>query len=128
MRVRVRVRRKPVLETQPTSKIFYCRSYPESISLNSASIFVNNPPSVLFIPCMSNAFEPFSFCIRSYKIKIVVSSGMIILGPRLGRYEKGNEKYFRPSNYTNLVLGTFFLWWGWLGFNGGAGGVMSGCK
>ena len=54
------------------------------------------------------------------------SVGAIALGPRLGRFEKGNEKYFRPSNYTSLVLGTFMLWWGWLGFNGGAQMVMSG--
>ena len=52
--------------------------------------------------------------------------GAIALGPRLGRFKKGNEKYFRPSNYTSLVLGTFMLWWGWLGFNGGAQMVMSG--
>jgi len=53
-------------------------------------------------------------------------AGMLVLGPRLGRFKPGNEKYFRPSSYTSLVLGTFFLWWGWLGFNGGASFIISG--
>jgi len=53
-------------------------------------------------------------------------AGAVVLGPRLGRFKEGNEKYFRPSNYTSLVLGTFFLWWGWIGFNCGAQMVITG--
>ena len=54
--------------------------------------------------------------------------GMLVLGPRLGRFEKGNEKLFAMGNPSNVVLGTFMLWWGWIGFNSGAQMVISGGK
>lgn len=39
------------------------------------------------------------------------------LGPRRGY---GTEKLlFKPHNVSHIVLGTAFLWFGWLGFNGG---------
>ncbi|KAH7713366.1 AMT-3 protein [Aphelenchoides avenae] len=42
----------------------------------------------------------------------------IYLGPRQGRFEANNTSTM--SNPTNALLGTFMLWWGWLGFNTGS--------
>lgn len=49
----------------------------------------------------------------------------IYLKPRVGRFgEKGGHSM---SNPTNALLGTFMLWWGWLGFNtGSAYGIANG--
>jgi len=43
----------------------------------------------------------------------------LMLGPRTGRYDKGSEAP-QPGSGINVVLGTFMLWWGWLGFNCGS--------
>lgn len=37
------------------------------------------------------------------------------IGPR-----RGGEVLFKPHNVSHIVLGTVFLWVGWLGFNGGS--------
>ena len=48
-------------------------------------------------------------------------AGAIILGPRLGKYGKdGRVNPFPGSNLTLATLGTFILWMGWFGFNGGS--------
>ena len=54
----------------------------------------------------------------------------LLLKPRHGKYKKsmGNKKHYRMSSPTNVVLGTFFLWWGWIGFNCGSTLGMSGGK
>ena len=49
----------------------------------------------------------------------------IMLGPRLGRYDNSVEQG-KPSSLTNVMLGTFMLWWGWLGFNCGSTFGISG--
>jgi Amt family ammonium transporter len=46
--------------------------------------------------------------------------GAIILGPRLGRYKDGKVTPFPGSNLALATLGTFILWMGWFGFNGGS--------
>lgn len=46
--------------------------------------------------------------------------GAIILGPRLGRYKNGRVTPFPGSNLALATLGTFILWLGWFGFNGGS--------
>lgn len=43
----------------------------------------------------------------------------IMLGPRLGRYDNGNEALPLGSP-VNAVMGLFVLWWGWLAFNSGS--------
>jgi hypothetical protein len=51
----------------------------------------------------------------------VVSSALasaMMLGPRLGRYDMGNEPLPLGSP-VNAVMGLFVLWWGWLAFNSG---------
>ena len=48
-------------------------------------------------------------------------TGAIILGPRIGKYTKEGKTVPIPgSNLTLATLGTFILWLGWFGFNGGS--------
>jgi Amt family ammonium transporter len=48
-------------------------------------------------------------------------AGIIVLGPRLGRYSKQGETREIPGHNLPLVaLGGFILWMGWFGFNGGS--------
>jgi ammonium transporter, Amt family len=51
-------------------------------------------------------------------------AGVMILGPRLGRFsptgEPVNMAPFAPSSIPLVALGTFILWMGWFGFNGGS--------
>ncbi len=48
-------------------------------------------------------------------------TGAIILGPRLGKYgSDGNVNPIQGSNLALATLGTFILWLGWFGFNGGS--------
>ncbi|GKY88802.1 ammonium transporter [Sinisalibacter aestuarii] len=48
-------------------------------------------------------------------------AGAIVLGPRIGKYGKdGKVNAFPGSNLTLATLGTFILWLGWFGFNGGS--------
>ena len=54
-----------------------------------------------------------------------VASAM--LGPRHKRYGPNKLNYYMASP-TNVVLGTFFLWWGWIGFNCGSTFGMSNGK
>jgi len=47
-------------------------------------------------------------------------SGVILLGPRKGRYTSKGAKAMPGANMPLVALGTFILWMGWLGFNGGS--------
>ncbi|MDG2354969.1 MAG: ammonium transporter [Paracoccaceae bacterium] len=48
-------------------------------------------------------------------------AGAITLGPRLGKYkENGTITPMPGSNMPLATLGTFILWLGWFGFNGGS--------
>lgn len=48
-------------------------------------------------------------------------AGVLILGARRGKYGKnGKVKPIPGSNLTLATLGTFILWMGWFGFNGGS--------
>ena len=49
-------------------------------------------------------------------------SGLVatmMLKPRSGRFDK-NAPPKQMASPTNVLLGTFMLWWGWLGFNCGS--------
>ena len=46
--------------------------------------------------------------------------GALILGPRIGKYKDGRTVPIPGSNLTLATLGTFILWMGWFGFNGGS--------
>jgi len=48
-------------------------------------------------------------------------AGVLVLGPRKGKYDKkGNSKPMLGANLPLATLGTFILWMGWFGFNGGS--------
>ena len=47
-------------------------------------------------------------------------AGALILGPRLGKYKEGRTVPMPGANLPLATLGTFILWLGWFGFNGGS--------
>ncbi|GGY52038.1 ammonium transporter family protein [Parvularcula lutaonensis] len=48
-------------------------------------------------------------------------AGVLLLGPRTGKYGPNGEVVAMPgSNLPLATLGTFILWFGWFGFNGGS--------
>ncbi len=47
-------------------------------------------------------------------------AGALVLGPRLGKYKDGKVNPMLGSNLALATLGTFILWLGWFGFNGGS--------
>lgn len=47
-------------------------------------------------------------------------AGAIVLGAREGKYEGGRVHPFPGSSLPLATLGTFILWLGWFGFNGGS--------
>ena len=47
-------------------------------------------------------------------------AGAIILGARAGKYKDGRVQPMLGSNLPLATLGTFILWLGWFGFNGGS--------
>jgi len=47
-------------------------------------------------------------------------AGIIVLGPRLGKYTGGRSNAIPGSNLTSGVIGCFVLWLGWFGFNPGS--------
>ena len=51
----------------------------------------------------------------------------LVLKPRTGRFDP-NSPPKQMASPTNVLLGTFMLWWGWLGFNCGSTFGISGMK
>jgi Amt family ammonium transporter len=51
-------------------------------------------------------------------------AGILLLGPRIGKYVNGRVKAIMGHNMPLLTIGVFLLWLGWFGFNGGS--VLSG--
>ena len=47
-------------------------------------------------------------------------AGVIVLGPRIGKYKDGRVNPIPGSNLALATLGTVILWLGWFGFNGGS--------
>ena len=47
-------------------------------------------------------------------------AGVLILGPRIGKYRDGRVVPMPGANLPLATLGTFILWMGWFGFNGGS--------
>ncbi len=48
-------------------------------------------------------------------------AGVIVLGPRLGRFGSGGKPaYIAGHHLPQVALGGFVLWLGWFGFNGGS--------
>lgn len=47
-------------------------------------------------------------------------AGVMLLGPRLGKYVGGGIKPIMGHNMPLATIGVFLLWFGWFGFNGGS--------
>ncbi len=48
-------------------------------------------------------------------------AGIIVLGPRLGKYGKDGKVFAIPGHsMTSAAIGVFILWFGWFGFNPGS--------
>jgi len=47
-------------------------------------------------------------------------AGVIVLGPRIGKYVNGSVKPIMGHNLPLVAIGVFLLWFGWFGFNGGS--------
>lgn len=47
-------------------------------------------------------------------------AGILLLGPRIGKYVNGKTKAIMGHNMPLLTIGVFLLWLGWFGFNGGS--------
>ena len=47
-------------------------------------------------------------------------AGALVLGARIGKYKDGKVVPMPGSNLALATLGTFILWLGWFGFNGGS--------
>ncbi|OAM91211.1 ammonium transporter [Termitidicoccus mucosus] len=47
-------------------------------------------------------------------------AGIIILGPRLGKYVDGRIRPILGHSMPLVMIGVFVLWLGWFGFNGGS--------
>lgn len=47
-------------------------------------------------------------------------AGVIVLGPRIGKFKDGGVKPIPGHNMTSAALGVLILWLGWFGFNPGS--------
>jgi len=47
-------------------------------------------------------------------------TGAILLGARKGRFSDGRPRSIAGSSLPQVTIGTFILWFGWFGFNGGS--------
>ena len=47
-------------------------------------------------------------------------AGVIVIGPRIGKYHEGRIQPMPAANLPMATLGVFALWLGWFGFNGGS--------
>jgi ammonium transporter, Amt family len=47
-------------------------------------------------------------------------AGVILLGPRLGKYKDGKAQPLLGHSMPLATIGVFLLWLGWFGFNGGS--------
>jgi Amt family ammonium transporter len=47
-------------------------------------------------------------------------TGIMILGPRIGKYKDGKVNPIPGHSMTSALIGVFILWFGWFGFNPGS--------
>ncbi len=47
-------------------------------------------------------------------------TGILILGPRIGKYKDGKVNPIQGHSMTSAAIGVFVLWFGWFGFNPGS--------
>lgn len=54
-------------------------------------------------------------------------AALVVIGPRRGRFNSdGTANEFPKANLPLAVIGTFILWFGWFGFNGGSAFLTQG--
>jgi len=51
---------------------------------------------------------------------VAALAGVIVLGPRIGRFRDGTARTIPGHSLTLGALGVFILWFGWYGFNAGS--------
>ena len=51
---------------------------------------------------------------------VAALAGVIVLGPRIGRFRDGKPRTIPGHSLTLGALGVFILWFGWYGFNAGS--------
>ena len=78
-----------------------------------------------FLPFVGTGFRDFAGSTVVHTIGGMISlAGAIVLGPRLGRIFKGDDKVNggmpAPHNLLVAAVGAFLLWFGWYGFNPGS--------
>ena len=78
-----------------------------------------------FLPSLGQGFRDFAGSTVVHTIGGVVSlAGAIVLGPRLGRIFRRDDKVNggmpAPHNLVVASVGAFLLWFGWYGFNPGS--------
>ena len=56
---------------------------------------------------------------------VAALAGVLVLGSRKGKYEGGKVNAMPGANLPLATLGTFILWLGWFGFNGGSELIIS---
>ncbi|TWT31835.1 ammonium transporter [Blastopirellula retiformator] len=56
----------------------------------------------------------------------VALAAVLVIGPRLGRFDGNEEKPISGHNLTLATFGALVLWFGWFGFNGGSTLAMNG--
>jgi ammonium transporter, Amt family len=62
-----------------------------------------------------------------YQGALAALAGALLLGPRIGKFERGRGNAIPGHNIPYAVLGTIILWFGWFGFNPGSTlGVVTG--
>ena len=52
----------------------------------------------------------------------------LLVGPRIGRWDPGQETRHGMTSPTSVLFGMFMLWWGWIGFNCGSTFGITGDK
>ncbi|MFN3194016.1 MAG: ammonium transporter [Aureliella sp.] len=50
----------------------------------------------------------------------VALAGIVVIGPRLGKFENGEVRKIQPHSLPLVYLGVFILFFGWFGFNCGS--------
>lgn len=50
----------------------------------------------------------------------VALAAVLVIGPRIGRFDGGEDRPISGHNLTLATFGALVLWFGWFGFNGGS--------
>lgn len=84
--------------------------------------------SSFMMPTFGYAFHDFAGSAIVHSVGGVLALiGAIVLGPRVGKYDKNGKSRAIPGhNLMAAALGVFILWFGWFGFNPGSQLAASG--